>query len=428
MAVATRWWWTLVAATLVAAVAAYLVASQTTPTYAAEVKLLVGPISADADTLRAATQIANTYAELATSTPVLQRAADSSNSSDAPTDLRERVHATASEVTRIVTIRAEANDPELAARLANDVAAAVDEVVSVGNIGPEGRIRVVDAAVPVADPVAPRVAFIVALAAMAGFIGAVVLVMLVEHLSDAITDPGELERLSGLPMLAKVIVPRHRSQAQPPFVVAALGPSPGNTSYHLLTTRLVARDERFPRALLVTGLTRDDPSAEVSATLAATAAAYSARVAWIDVSGSEQLQGWLVRPASQPAMGAVATPLVFEDASATDLQGVREILRRLLEQADSIIVNAPASADSPAALTWASACERHLFVVEVRHATRLGLRHEIESLQSAGAQTAGLVLAQRSRSAGSGSVERALAKKVDTVGSREASDAAPPRR
>ena len=62
LAVARRWWWTLLVATWVAAMAGLLVATRITPTYEAQAQLLVGPINTDSDTLRASGLLVQTYA------------------------------------------------------------------------------------------------------------------------------------------------------------------------------------------------------------------------------------------------------------------------------------------------------------------------------------------------------------------------------
>ena len=74
LAVAKRWWWTLLVATWVAAISGYVVASSIPPTYEAETQLLVGPYNTDVDTLRAAGNLVQTYADLVTTTPLLDSA------------------------------------------------------------------------------------------------------------------------------------------------------------------------------------------------------------------------------------------------------------------------------------------------------------------------------------------------------------------
>ncbi len=72
-AVARRWWWTLLVAAWVAGLAGFYFASRIDPTYESTVELVVGPINTDADTLRGAGLMIQTYGQLATTETVLTR-------------------------------------------------------------------------------------------------------------------------------------------------------------------------------------------------------------------------------------------------------------------------------------------------------------------------------------------------------------------
>ena len=71
LAILRRWWWTLLVAVWVAALLGYLLGTRIDPTYESSVRMLVGPINTDTNTLRASGQLVQTYAELATSQPLL---------------------------------------------------------------------------------------------------------------------------------------------------------------------------------------------------------------------------------------------------------------------------------------------------------------------------------------------------------------------
>jgi len=71
--VARRWRTLLVVAALVAGIVGYAVGAGGHKTYEAKAVLLVGPINTDLDTVKAAGQLGQTYAELATTQPVLAR-------------------------------------------------------------------------------------------------------------------------------------------------------------------------------------------------------------------------------------------------------------------------------------------------------------------------------------------------------------------
>ena len=104
-AVARRWWWTLLVAAWVAGLAGFYVAGRIDPTYESEVKLLVGPINTDADTLRASGQMIQTYGQLVTTEPVIKQTLDELGSTVPPAQLALNTRVTANDATRILTIK-----------------------------------------------------------------------------------------------------------------------------------------------------------------------------------------------------------------------------------------------------------------------------------------------------------------------------------
>ena len=122
LAVARRWWWTLLVATWVAGVSGYVVASQIPPTYEAETQLLIGPYNTDRDTLAASGDLVQTYSQLVTTTPLLPSAIRRPVPSLTPAELAMATRVTASDTTRFLSIRVQDTNPEMAARLANALA------------------------------------------------------------------------------------------------------------------------------------------------------------------------------------------------------------------------------------------------------------------------------------------------------------------
>ena len=123
-----RWWWMLVVGALAAGVVANIVASRMQPSYAAQARLLVGPINGDKDTLLASGQLARTYAELAKSRPVFESVIKASGVATTVERLAEDVTTTSNDVNRIVTVSVEETDPAAAADLANAIATRLREL------------------------------------------------------------------------------------------------------------------------------------------------------------------------------------------------------------------------------------------------------------------------------------------------------------
>ena len=105
LAIAKRWWWTLIVSAWIAGLAGYIVASGLPPTYESQVKVLVGPINTDTDTLRASGLLVQTYAQVVLTDTVLQSTVKELGLTITPDDFREATRATANDVTRILTIR-----------------------------------------------------------------------------------------------------------------------------------------------------------------------------------------------------------------------------------------------------------------------------------------------------------------------------------
>jgi uncharacterized protein involved in exopolysaccharide biosynthesis len=199
-----RWWWLLAAGALAAGVASWLVTSHSPKHYEAEAKLLVGPVSADYQTLQASGMIGRTYAELAASRPVAQAAARSAGVNLTPKQVANAVSASSSDVTRIIDIRVRHSNPLAAARMANAISTQLTQLrrhVPVARTDPAGPLmrdpalarlpraqrhdihdallrvvwlshagdlEIVDAAVPPQRPVAPRTGLLVLVAALGG--------------------------------------------------------------------------------------------------------------------------------------------------------------------------------------------------------------------------------------------------------------------
>jgi capsular polysaccharide biosynthesis protein len=198
------WWWLILATAAVSALLAWVIASQEQKTYQADVKLLVGPVSADLPTVQASGALGRTYAELAHSRPVVLAAARGAQVRLTPEQVDNAVTATSNDVTRIVDVQVRYSEPAAATRLAAGVARQLqllktkppdqsgdsvdaimrdpgivvlplgvqktvrDAVVGVVGSPNVGNLDVVDAPLASRGPVAPKVTLLVLLAALAG--------------------------------------------------------------------------------------------------------------------------------------------------------------------------------------------------------------------------------------------------------------------
>jgi len=117
-----RWWWLIVACTVLAAGSAYVISSRMTPVYSATATLLVQQAPAanvtDYTALLTSERLASTYAEMLTARPVLEETQRRLGLSSLPGGVSVSVVRD----TQLLSLNAESTDPELAAMIANTVA------------------------------------------------------------------------------------------------------------------------------------------------------------------------------------------------------------------------------------------------------------------------------------------------------------------
>ncbi|MGH8883907.1 MAG: hypothetical protein ACRDYX_01770 [Egibacteraceae bacterium] len=419
-----RWWWTLLAATIWAGLVSYVVTQQVPRTYESEVTLLVGPLNGDLDTFRAAGQLASTYADLATSQPVLQAAATDLKGTDGAR-LREATTATSDPVTRFLTIRVRTGDPQNAATIAGVVANKLVTYVQ-KNIPPPppglnapvsgGGLRIINGAVANPVPVAPAVSLIVILSAAAGLLGALALVMLIDYFGQTISSEREIGQLASIGLLGTVARWRARQRGVDPLVVEAAPDSRNAAAHRLVASRVALASPEKLTSVLVIGTDGGPGSGEVAANLAAAFAADGRQVALIDANeqlaevtellGLEHYPGlydllgrdWshngegpealLVRRSS----GLIVLPAGHRDGTV-HIDHIPQLIRRLLAGPAEVIVTAgPSAEDDPAAVIWARHTDSTVLVARRNATRRDDFARAAEALHRVGGNVVGAVL------------------------------------
>ena len=420
LAVARRWWWTLLVATWVAGVSGYVVASQIPSTFEAETQLLVGPYNTDRDTLVASGDLAQTYSQLVTTTPLLESAIRESGAGLTPDELKLNTRVTASDTTRFLTIRVQDTNPDMAARLANALADEITQLAS-RTSRPEGQIQPVEFATAPVDPVAPQKSLIVGLAALAALIGAMVLVMLVEYLSAAVRSEDELTRLTGLSHLGNVDI--SRSLPSPERGLLDNAPESASAAAYRLVLAKAAFLERgrAAQSIVVVGTGSDSASSQVAANLAAITARSGRQVVLVDYDSSDHSVSRIFKLLDRTGVtdlvdaspADVSSRLVrvssnlrvlpfglSEDPDTVDADRAAKVLKSLAEIADLVMINGGVLHLSAGALAWAQAADSAILVAVRDHARRDDVEYAAESLRLVGVEVAGTVLAERKRGLG----------------------------
>jgi|RhiMethySRZTD1v2_1073278.scaffolds.fasta_scaffold68264_2 non-specific protein-tyrosine kinase len=123
-AILRRWGWIMLLCTALAGITGYLYTSRQPSVYQSRARYLIGPAltsNVTSNDLRASSQIGQTYDELVTSRPVLQAVVDKLKLATTPEQLKDQVGGTWIDTTQILSIRANAGDPVIAADIANAI-------------------------------------------------------------------------------------------------------------------------------------------------------------------------------------------------------------------------------------------------------------------------------------------------------------------
>jgi capsular polysaccharide biosynthesis protein/Mrp family chromosome partitioning ATPase len=404
-AAAWRRAWVLVLVAGAAALAAYLVARDHPRVHEAKAVLLVGPLKAGINTLRASGPLAETYAELARSRPLLAETGRRMRQRG----LREDIEVSANQTTRLVTVQARDPDPVRAARIANAHAASLVAFATRRAAAgiPSGRVQVVDPAVPGRQAVGLDATTLTILAGLLGLVVALGGVALRESSRSTIRDGGDLEAVAGVPCLASVGRAALLRRRRP--VVERNPASRAADEYRLLAAKVDALGARSVAVVSVDGA----PGGVVAANLVGALSASGRRVAAVDlddVAGGERDAG---DDPSAPSTGVAgdasggrqsagvalrrASPSTVEEAVRGGAEGARAFLRQLLAESDVVVLHPAGGADSSNGLVWARVAEATLLAVQRQRTPRREVASAVQSLRLVRARLAGAVLTAPSR-------------------------------
>jgi capsular polysaccharide biosynthesis protein/Mrp family chromosome partitioning ATPase len=409
--VARRWWATLLIATAVAGMAGYAIASNVPPTYESTARLLVGPVVGDVDVMRAAGAISYTYAELAANEPAFDEVRSSLG---LPADTPIVARAIPNETTRILQIRAEYGDPEVAASIANLLAENLTAIDSEGVALPEGRLTLVEPAVASLTPIAPQVSLIAIIAAATGLLAAIVLVLLVEYFGNTINTRADLASAAAVPILGYASLGRRfRPSRKLPTIVDAQPESKAATAVRVIATKIAYADPEAPTSsALIVGMAKRDGSADLALAVSTALARAGRKVVVVDANDeSDELSALigaegpglfelLSHPEMDPMDVALTRPRwpavigsgAIGSSTLVDPDAARTLIEKLNEHFDIVIIASAPIHLSGQALVWAKAAGLVVLAVERDRAKRDDVVYAAENLAGVETTVLGAVL------------------------------------
>jgi polysaccharide biosynthesis transport protein len=424
LSVIRQWGWVLVLSAVIAGAAGHLATSALPVMHEARVRLLVGPVPADNDEIRAAGSLTRTYGELVTGEDVVQNTIEQLGLPHSPGQLRSAIRATADGGTRMLIVRVRDLDADVAALIADEVARQLERLFADGSLQDgAGELRVIDRASP-GSPVGISGLLIASLAGFAGLVAALTLVILLENLRQTIRTPEELTAVSGVDYLGSVSM-AGRPTAPRGFAVEIDPDSPRAADYRMLATKaeLIAGRDGL-RSLLVLGVGSAQGSGELMANIGKTLSERRHAVTLIDANVEAAEVTTLLGLGGRPGLTELLEQ--YEQFDEAELhpesftfsrdprlfvipfgrkgnQGPPHssrapiLLAQLLRQADFLLLNAAPAHRSATSLVWAGAADGTVLVVPRNRTKRGELTHLVESLRLVGTNLIGVVFEERHR-------------------------------
>jgi capsular polysaccharide biosynthesis protein len=337
---ARRGWLAIVLCAVTFAALADVAGSRGEVRYEASTGVLIGPLTGDPASVRAAGDRAATYAELASSRRVVAAARALLGLRESVERLLPAVSAQADGSSRLLTITAQASTADAAARLANAIATELGPAIFRDVRTAARELHHIDPAVAPHAPIPSQPRVLTVFAAVAGALSGLTLLLLADYFRGRVTTAGELAELARAPLLA------------------TLQEGAATTASDVLAARLaLAGGGTAPHSILVTG----DGAPEVADGLADA----------IERAG-EPVDRIPVAPRAMPA--AVR--------SAMRVHGDRRI-----------VLDAPAADRFPAAVSCTGFVDATLLVARRGRTPRESAAQSAAALRGAGGAVVGVALA-----------------------------------
>jgi succinoglycan biosynthesis transport protein ExoP len=287
------------------------------------------------------------------------------------------------------------------------------EIGVAGGVG-TNNVSIVDEARVPTGPSYPRPFINLLLALFAGTVAGIGLALAREQIDESVTDPSDLERRIGLPLLG--VIPASSGDE---LLAEVKDPKSSLMEAYLsLQTNLsFSTDHGVPRTLTVTSTRPAEGKSITAFAIAYTMARTGARTILVDgdmrspsvhrevglsneaglsnyLSGTGALEGLIQQPAGEPFAVMAAGPQPPNAAELLRSERLVTLLEELLKRFDHVIIDSPPVLGLADAPIIASRTEAALFVIEARGVkARLALL-AINRLRQGRAQLLGVILSK----------------------------------
>ncbi|MCG8347256.1 MAG: polysaccharide biosynthesis tyrosine autokinase [Chloroflexales bacterium] len=423
-----RWWLLIVLCAGVLGIFGY-VFGQEAPKYVSSTTLMVNSSRAGAtralpnfDTIRTSAALAQTYAELLTTRPVMQRVIETLELEMSPEALRSRIDVTSLNDTDLLLLEVTDTNRQQSAAIANEVVevfnAQAGDLLSNPYAFVIETVRVIELAQPGKQlpSEAPRSGI---LAAVVGALLAAAIGFLRDFFDDRVRSSAVIESLAGLPTLAEI--PNIKGEPGAGKLVTALDmQSPIAESYRMVRAHLDAAEINQPiRAIVVTSAEPLEGKSTTTANLAVALAQTGKRVVVVDAdlrrptlhtifqrTNTRGLVTALQRSSNESiadhlAPGGVENLHLMSSgpstSNPTELLGTQRLsmlIEELKTQADLILFDSPALLHVVDPMLLMRACDAALLVAHANTTRIDALIKSRDQIVQSGTRLLGVVLNQ----------------------------------
>ena len=423
LALARRRWTSILAMVVLALVVGSALTFTATPVYHSTARVFISTDSSNtAEAFYASTfstQRVSSYADLATSSDVLQRVISRLGLHQTPSELAQEITASVEESTVIIDLEARDTDPHRAQQIAQADAEELSryiqqvETPAKQNVAPI-KATITDSARFDGSPVSPRTGLDLAVAGVIGLLLGCALALLRDVTDTSVKTIEDIEQIGAAPVMAHVGSDPSVSRA--PLLTDARAHLPRAEAFRVLRTNLQFLDpDAPPRSFLITSAVSGEGKSSTAANLAITLAQAGKRVLLVDgdlrrpgiatmlgLEGAVGLTTVLVGRSDLEASIQVhrdsgvhvltAGPVPPNPSEILQSQATRDLLHRLRVMYDLVIIDAPPLLPVADAAITAAQVDGAIVVVRHGRTGRDQLRHAIERLDQVGARTFGMVV------------------------------------
>lgn len=417
-------WWLIVAAVVVSLAVAGVLTARTPPTYVASTTLFVGQQQVAIEELGQGVALSNlsedllaSYASIVASRSIAEAAVATSGLQVSPGAVQGSVFAGPIPDTQIIKLSSVHEDPRLAARIANAVAAAfVDEIARIETSGGQGepavRVSIIDQALEPGSPIAPNPARNMTLALVLGLLAGVGGAFLFDLLDASVKHREELEE-SGISVVG--VIPKLETEGasvyleRDPQVV-------GGEAFRKLRTSISFMSVDDPvRTILVSSPLSEEGKTTCALNLASAYAQGGSRTLLVEADlrrpslhqlfGQEGMRGLTTAIIGQTPLAEairntnvanlsvlLAGAIPPNPVELLDSEQMSDVLARLKERFDMVVIDSPPliPVADPAAL--ANRVDGVIIVARAGSTHRKRLGEAVKIVEHSGAKLLGVLL------------------------------------